>query len=195
MPVRDALQAVELGSKLDPKTADWTKLRSELEALLQKSEEQQKQEQQDQENQDQESDQQNQSQDGEQSDEQNSSKDQQEDSEGSSEQNQEQQSDQQEQPSENESGSPEEEQEPEEKESAFGDMDKEPEPPKPKQSEMQQVGGADQQSKASPEQLDPSLAVPLQKLQKIRDQDSPAKLFQMMDDSPESSPKQKGKTW
>ncbi|MDB6128280.1 MAG: von Willebrand factor type, partial [Verrucomicrobia bacterium] len=33
-PVRDALAAVELGSALDPKTADWPKLREELEALL-----------------------------------------------------------------------------------------------------------------------------------------------------------------
>lgn len=197
VPVRDALQAVELGSKLDPKTADWTKLRSELEALLQKSEEQQKQEQQDQENQDQESDQQNQSQDGEQSDEQNSSQEPQEDSEGSSEQDQTQQSDQQEQSSENESGSPddEQEQEPQEKESAFGDMNEEQEPPEPQEGEMQQVGGAEQDSESTPEQMDPSLAVPLQKLQKIRNQDSPAKLFQMMDDSPESSPQQKGKTW
>ncbi len=204
VPVMDALQAVELGSKLDPKTADWDKLRTELEALLKKPEEQQKQEQQqqekeqqEQENQEQDSNQQNQSQDGEQSDEQNSSQDQQEGSKDSSEEKQKQQSDQQDQSSKNESGSSEEEQEqePQEKESAFGDMDEEQEPPEPKPSEMQQVGGTDQQSTASPEQMDPSLAVPLQKLQKIRDQDSPAKLFQMMDDSPESSPQHKGKTW
>ena len=38
-PVRDALGAVDLGAKLDAKTADWPKLREELEALLKKPDE------------------------------------------------------------------------------------------------------------------------------------------------------------
>jgi len=203
MPVKDALLAVTLGSQLDPKTVDWDQLRSELEALFEKSEEQkqqedQQQQEQDKKDQDQKSDQQNQSQDGEPSEEPNSSQDQQEGSEGSSEQNQEkQQSEQDEKSSEDQPDSPEDEreQEPQEQQSAFGDMDKDQEPPEPQQGEMQQVGGAEKNSGSTPEQMDPALAVPLQKLQKIRDQDSPAKLFQMMDDSPESSPQQKGKTW
>lgn len=198
VPVVDALLAVKLGSKLDPKTADWDQLRTELEVLLEKSEEQQQQDQQqqdqDQKDQDQNSDQENQSE----GDQQKSSQDQ-EGSEGSpKDQEQQQQAEQDENSSEDQSGSSEDEppeQEPKEQESAFGDMDEKPEPPEPKPGEMQQVGGAEKNSDSSPEQMDPALAVPLQKLQKIRDQDSPAKLFQMMDDSPESSPKQKGKTW
>ena len=202
VPVQDALLAVKLGSQLDSKTADWDQLRSELEALLKKSEEQQQQEQdqkdQDQENQDQQSDQQNQSQDGEQSDEQKPSQDQQESEDSAQGEQQKKQSEQDEKPSDDQSGSPEDEQqeqEPQEQQSAFGDMDKKPPPPEPQQGEMQQVGGAEQNPNSTPEQMDPALAVPLQKLQKIKDQDSPAKLFQMMDDSPESSSKQKGKTW
>ncbi|HWL17117.1 MAG TPA: VWA domain-containing protein, partial [Opitutus sp.] len=52
-PVRDALAAVELGSKQDPKTTDWPKLRQELEALLKKPDDQQQQQQQQQNQQDQ----------------------------------------------------------------------------------------------------------------------------------------------
>lgn len=200
VPVNDALLAVKLGSQLDPKTADWDQLRRELEALLEKPEQQQQdekqQQKQDQQDQEQKSDQQQQSQDGQQNDQPQSSQDQQS-SEGSP-QNQPQQSKQDEKSSDDQSGSSGNEpqdQEPQDKESAFGDMNEEPEAPQPQSGEMQQVGGAEQKSDASPEQKDPALAVPLQRLQKIRDQDSPAKLFQMMDDSPESSPKQKGKTW
>ncbi|MFZ5496711.1 MAG: VWA domain-containing protein, partial [Verrucomicrobiota bacterium] len=40
--IRDALQAVDLGEKLDPKAADWSKLRQQLEDLLKREEQQKK---------------------------------------------------------------------------------------------------------------------------------------------------------
>src|SRR4051812_45878730 len=51
-PVRDALGAVDLGTKLDPKATDWSKLREELEALLKKEDEDKQQQQQQQNQQD-----------------------------------------------------------------------------------------------------------------------------------------------
>jgi len=44
-PVRDALAAVDIGERSDPKASDWPGLRSELEDLLQKKDEQKKQDQ------------------------------------------------------------------------------------------------------------------------------------------------------
>ena len=43
---------------------------------------------------------------------------------------------------------------------------------------MQKVGGQEQPPQ---EQADPSLALPLQKLDQLRNQDSPAQLFQLME--------------
>jgi Ca-activated chloride channel family protein len=42
--------------------------------------------------------------------------------------------------------------------------------------------------------LDPDLAMPLQKLEQVRNQDSPAKLQQLMQGQPQKAPK-KGKDW
>lgn len=191
-PVHDALHAVELGSKLDAKTADWEQLRSELEALLEKAEpppEQQQQQDQDQpQNDEQKQDQQNQpqSQNGQSSPEnqqQDQSQQQQQDS--SSEQENSSDSDQQQ---EQQSGQP-------KQDSAFGDMDKKAPPPDPQQGQMQQVGGAQSQEGEGQETTDPALAMPLQKLQKIRDKDSPAELFQLMEGKPEKPAANKGKNW
>jgi len=176
-PVRDALEAVNLGAKLDAKATDWPKLREELEALLKKSDEdkdqkkdeQNKDDQQqdnDQKDQDQKSDQQKQDKSGKQKKEQ-SSKDQKDSSEKQD-------------PSEKQDGKPE-EQKPQ-GESAFGDMNKkdEPPPPPPPQS-TQKVGGAPEKKEEPKEAIDPSLALPLQKLDQLRNQDSPAQLFQLME--------------
>ena len=67
---------------------------------------------------------------------------------------------------------------------------KKPEP-KP-QPGTQKVGG--QQEKKSAEPVDAELAMPLQKLEQVRNQDSPAKLQQLMQGQ---QPKQKttGKNW
>jgi len=58
-----------------------------------------------------------------------------------------------------------------------------PPPTKDRSAPSQQVGGTQAQSPAS-ETDDPALAASLQKLEKIKGDDSPAQLFQMMDDAP-----------
>ncbi|MFZ9682988.1 MAG: hypothetical protein ACO3DQ_07285, partial [Cephaloticoccus sp.] len=81
--------------------------------------------------------------------------------------------------------------------SAFGDMDESAPPPEPssQSGEMQQVGGAPEKKEGTAANTDPALAMPLQKLQKIRDQDSPATLFQMMEGKPEKPAGNAGKKW
>ena len=71
------------------------------------------------------------------------------------------------------------------KEDAFGDMKEKQPPPAPKAgppkppppSGTQKVGGQ-KEKKPDAEPLDPELAMPLQKLEQVRNQDSPAKLQQ-----------------
>lgn len=175
--VRDALQAVTTGEKLDAKAADWPKLRAELEDLIKKEEpppqDKKDQDKKDQEKQDQQQDQ-------------NQSQDQQQDKD-----QQQQQSDQQKQDQEQK-----EQQSQQQKQDAFGDMkdkqDPKPEPKPQPQPGTQKVGG--QQEKQPAEPVDAELAMPLQKLEQVRNQDSPAKLQQLMQGQP---PKQKptGKNW
>ena len=177
-PVRDALAAVDLGAGLDAKTADWPQLRRELEALLQQPEpppQQQKQEQpekQDKDNQEQEQQPQQDQQKSEQP-----------------------QSDQQQEPQQNQSDAS----QPEEKQggqqdSAFGDMKEKTEPPPPPR-DTQKVGGAPEKKDGDREPTDPSLAMPLQKLDQVRNQDSPARLFQLMDGEKKPTPAKQGKNW
>jgi Ca-activated chloride channel family protein len=165
-PVHDGLAGVSAGEKLDAKAADWAQLRRDLEALLQKSDQQQQQQQkQPQKNQ--------------------------------SDQNQQQQ--QQQQQSQDKSGNeqkspppkPSDAQKPE---SAFGDLQKESKPNEPPPStEMQKVGGAEK--KEAPANLDPNLTLPLQKLEQLKDNDSPARLFQIMEGEKKPTPAKKGKDW
>lgn len=173
--IRDALSAVDAGEKLDAKAADWPKLRSELEELLKKEEpppqDKKKQDQKDQQKQDKQQ-QQNQQ---DQSDQQKSDQQQQD-------QEQKEQQDQQQQ---------------QQNKDAFGDMKEKPEQKKPEpkpqpQPGTQKVGG--QQEKKPAEPVDAELAMPLQKLDQVRHQDSPAKLQQLLQGQ---QPKQKtpGKNW
>lgn len=181
--IRDALQAVRLGEKTDAKVADWPKLRADLEALLKREDEQKKddqkqdqkdQQKKDQEQQNQDQQQNQQSQDQKQND-QKKQDQQQQDQKQQDQQNQQQKQDQ----------------------DAFGDMkdqkDKKPEqkPPQPKPG-TQKVGG--QQDKQPTEQVDPDLAMPLQKLDQVRNQDSPAKLQQLMQGQQQKA-KSNGKDW
>ena len=70
--------------------------------------------------------------------------------------------------------------------------EKKPQPPPP-QPGTQKVGG--QQDKKPVEQSqDPELAMPLQKLEQVRSQDSPAKLQQLMQGQ-QQKPKTTGKDW
>jgi Ca-activated chloride channel family protein len=186
-PVRDALAAVDVGSKLDPKTADWPKLREELEALLKKPDEK-KDEQKDQEQQKNEQEQQ---------------QDQQKQDQQKQDQPSQQKQDKSGQPQEQKDGQPKQdpaqnqEQKPQEQkpgESAFGDMSKKEEPPPPPPEDTQKVGGAPEKQPQQKEQMDPALALPLQKLDQLRNQDSPAQLFQLMEGDRKPT-KKTGKDW
>jgi Ca-activated chloride channel homolog len=178
--IRDALQAVDSGEKLDPKAADWPKLRAELEELLKKDEpppqdkkDQQKQDQ-DQQKKDQPPQDQQQQQ------------DQEKDGQKSDEQKEQEEKDQPQQPQQ-------------QNQDAFGDMKDQPKPqtPDPKSQPpspgTQKVGG--QKDKPPEDQTqDPQLAMPLQKLDQVRNQDSPAKLQQIMQGQ-QAKPKTPGKDW
>jgi Ca-activated chloride channel family protein len=188
-PVRDALSAVDQGSALDPKAADWPRLRSKLEDLLKKSEdEKQNQQKQDQQKQDkQDKDQQ---------------KQQKQDQKSSNSGDPQKNSQQNQKPGE--SGSPQNPQpdpksspqNPQSKpESAFGDMNGKPEQKAQPPGENQQVGGRQENKRPDPAQADPSLATPLQKLDQLRDDDAPAELYQMIENNEPHPPQKKGKNW
>jgi len=66
--------------------------------------------------------------------------------------------------------------------------------PKDRPAASQQVGGAQSQNSAA-EIDDPALAASLQKLEKIKGDDSPAELFQLMDDTPRDQQPPSGKNW
>ena len=177
-PVRDALAAVAAGSALDAKTADWPKLREELEALLKNPED--KKDQQDKK-------QQQQNQDQKKEDQKTQESSQPPDQKDSQPQNQNTPQDQKSKPGEQQKPN----------DSAFGDMQKKDElPPPPRQEDTQKVGGAPEKKDESAPPVDPSLAIPLQKLDQLRNQDSPAQLFQLMEEGePKPATKKKGKDW
>ena len=76
----------------------------------------------------------------------------------------------------------------------MGDQQKESKPNEPPpSSETQKVGGTEK--KEPPENLDPALALPLQKLEQLKDKDSPARLFQIMEGEKKPTPAKKGKDW
>ncbi len=188
-PVRDALKAVTLGTKLDAKVTDWPKLREELEALLKKSEDDKQQDQKDQQDQQDKKDQQQQKQDQQKKDQ--KSKQQKQDSSGQP-QDQKDKNDPAEKEDQKQEAKP-----PEPKpqgESAFGDMNKKDPPPPPPPESTQKVGGNHEKKDQPPEQVDPSLALPLQKLDQLRNLDSPAQLFQLMEGE-RKAVKKTGKNW
>ena len=192
--IHDALAAVDQGEQTDAKAADWPKLRRELEEFLKKNEPpKQDQKNQDQQKQDKKDKDQQQKKDERQKQDQQDKdspdkkqKDQQEQQKSDQQKKDEQQKDSQNQP-----------QEP--KEDAFGDMkEKQPPAPKPEPAKQpppsgtQKVGG--QVEKKPDATLDPELAVPLQKLEQVRNQDSPALLQQLMQGKPQK-PKPNSKDW
>lgn len=187
--VNDALSAVDLGEKTDAKAADWPRLRKELQELLEKPPEQKDQQQ----KQDQKQDQQ-QKQD--QKNQQNQNQQDQKNQDQQKQSQDQQQSDQQKQQQDQQR------QQQKEQDGAFGDMkeeqkdkpkpDEQKQPPRPAQPQTQKVGG--QKEKKEEAAQDPELAMPLQKLEQVRNQDSPAKLQQLMQGRPTSAPK-KGKDW
>ncbi|HND61158.1 MAG TPA: VWA domain-containing protein [Opitutaceae bacterium] len=185
-PVHDALAAVKLGSAQDAKTADWPKLREELEALLQEPEKKPQQQQQQDQSKDQKDQQQQQQQ-------QQNQEQQQKQQEQQKQQSQQQKSSSSPQDQSQQSPPPKPDQN-RNAESAFGDMK---EPPKPPPShDTQKVGGVPEKKEGPPPPSDPNLALPLQKLDQLRNQDSPAQLYQLMDTDKKHAPAKKtGKDW
>jgi Ca-activated chloride channel family protein len=209
-PVNDALAAVAAGRALDPKAADWAALGKQLEALLQKKNppEQQKKPDQpppdkkpsDQKKDDADSKKDQKSQDSK------SDSSQSKDQDKSSSSSQPQNAPPKDGKDDASSGKPDSQSgQSKPAQSAFGDMkDKkseqapgEPKPadtPPPAPGEMQQVGGASEKTgETSP--ADPALALPLQKLDQVRQQDSPARLFQLLQDPAPATPAPKGHNW
>ena len=172
-PVRDALAAVDMGQSSEPKAADWPRIRSGLEKLLEKPKDESKPQNQPQ-NQ--------------------SKQDQDKRDQDKQEQNSQQgQGQKEQQASPPPSGRPDSSQEPRQRQqqpqsgqpkgqSAFGDMQKRPPPPsqgKPA-GPMQSVGGVKKDEPNDPARANPELAIPLEKLEQLRSQDSPAELFEML---------------
>ena len=183
-PVRDALAAVDIGSHLDPKASDWPRMRSELEELLQKPEEKKPPPQQQNQNQNQEQ--------------------QQEQQQGRNQNKQQGSPPPSGQPgSPDDSGGRQREKPPEtakpERQNAFGSMGQSPTPP-PAQDEtqnaMQKVGGARRDQSRDPARDNPELAVPLEKLEQVRNRDAPGELFELLrKGEPIPPPKNTGKNW
>lgn len=180
----DGFASVDLGERLDRNAADWPELRRKLEDLTrppEKNDEEKKDEEKQQEDQ---KDQQQQQQQG--------------GGENREQQDQDQQQQQQDQQTEQEkqqrSG-----------QKAFDDQPPQPEPqesedtdsqdakPQPPQRNMQSVGGEQTADKELEEK--PELAVPLQKLDRVKQQDSPARLFQLMKDEEPKRPAKKERDW
>ncbi|HTJ79429.1 MAG TPA: VWA domain-containing protein [Rariglobus sp.] len=216
-PVNDALAAVDAGQSIDPKAADWSGLHNKLTALLKKKnppeEDKKKQDQkqpdknksdqnkkdgegqnQDQKNQDKKDDSSSKSQ---------KSKDQKKDDSSSKDQSSKdgkgddpKKQDQANEKKPNSDGK-----------SAFGDMqdkDKKNDQPKPEPAkpdtqqppgEMQQVGGTPTNKDGDSAKQDPALALPLQNLDQVKQQDSPARLYQLLQDPNAKSPAQTGHNW
>jgi Ca-activated chloride channel family protein len=66
-------------------------------------------------------------------------------------------------------------------------------PPSPQ--EMQKVGGVDQKKETQKSPTDPALAIPLQKLEQLKNNDSPAELFKLMEGQKDQPQKKTKKDW
>jgi len=165
--VQDGLAAVDRGEALDPKAAGWPELRSQLqELLLPPPQQDKKKDEQKQEEQKKER--------------QDQQKNQQSQDEKSQDRKQEQQQ-QQEQQSE------------EQKQQEQRQQAQQPKPEPPQNQDTQQVGG--EKPKEDEASKNPELAVPLQKLEQVRDKDSPAELFELLHDNEPHSADRPKKDW
>jgi Ca-activated chloride channel family protein len=189
-PIQDGLAAVDAGLNIDAKAADWPSLRRDLEALLKKKDpppEQKKDQSPQQKQQDQQKEQQKDQQKDNQKDQQQNSPQQERQDKPQEKSEQQQQNDSAQKPP------------PSQNQSAFGDMkeksaEKSDQPPPPANPGEQQKVGGTPEKKEGEESKDPALAVPLQKLDQVKDQDSPVKLYQLMQGQA-PAPKKPGKDW
>ncbi len=212
-PVHDAIAGVKAGRSLDAKAADWTSLREKLEALLQKKdppkEDEKKQDKKqpdknksDDSKKDKSDQNQDQKTDSSQSPKQDQNKD------GSSPRDSKDSSLKSDAQGDQDQNSPEQPKDQPPKpggQSAFGDMKGDQKnspapsgstsPSTPPPGEMQQVGGTSDKQKDQAAQLDPSLELPLQNLEQIRQQDSPARLYQLLQDPNSKAPARSGHNW
>ena len=172
--LNDGLAAVNQGESLDTKAADWPALRSQLQELLQPPPPQDKQEDKkdDEKKQDEKKEEQ-------QKEEQKQQDEQQKQDQKSQDKDQEQKKDEQQS---------EQQKQEQEKQQQAQQSDK-PEPPKDTQS----VGG--EKPKDDERKEHPELAVPLKKLDQVRDKDSPAELFQMLHNDEPAPAGQPKKDW
>ncbi|HWA84789.1 MAG TPA: hypothetical protein VG710_01090, partial [Opitutus sp.] len=177
---------------IDSKIADWTKLRAQLEDLLEKPKEQKPPPQQNQQNQkkdqskkDSDKNQQQQNQQNQNQPQQNQPDQQQKDQSRDDRSQQNKSDANQSQPGQRDKPKD---------ESAFGNMQNHQKPP-PSPQDMQKVGGAPEKREGDKMPVDPSLAVPLQKLDRLRNQDSPAELFQLMDSDKKPVQQKPKKDW
>lgn len=199
-PVHDAIQAVDQLIAQHSTLADWAKLRADLEALLEKPEDK-KQQQKNQPQQKQDKDQQQKNQQDQQNQQQqNSSKQDQSQKQkqpNGSPQNQQQNQPQQSQRQDQQNGEQQQQnQQNASPESAFGNMKEQKPPLKPTQpQQMQKVGGVPEKKEGQQPPPDANLVMPLQKLDQLRNQDSPAELFQLMDADKKGAAKKPDKDW
>lgn len=217
--IHDALDGVDAGESLDPHAADWPQLRADLEKLLEESQEpppQDQEQEQDEENEDEsedegdDGDKGDQGDQGDQGDDGEPGEDGQEGEQGENGDSESETQDGEGEPSESDSenqesqdGKNQDQSEPEQRknehnESAFGDLDEPQEAPEPQPQPQQpdpgnqKIGG--QQTQTQEAQENPELAVPLQKLDQLKQQDSPAQLFQLMQD-PTAQPPLNKRDW
>jgi Ca-activated chloride channel family protein len=191
--IADGLDAVDRGESVDAGAADWESLREELLKLLEEPPPQDQEQQ----NEDQQDDQENESEDQqESSDQQNQDQNNQQENQQNQEQNpsdpqsQNQQGDQQDEPEQNQQEPNEPQNQEEEQESQGQEEDSTPEPQEDR--EMQKFGGDPSSAEGLPE--DSELAAAMQELEQVRNQDSPARLFQILEGEPQPDSKTE-KNW
>jgi Ca-activated chloride channel family protein len=206
--ITSALDAVDAGEALDRNAADWPTLRKELEAYLDGSQEppppqpeQQQDQQKDQNQQPSDPSQQNEQQEQQQQNQNSEPKPGEPPPQNGSSANDAKSPTSP--PSDPSSGQSEPPKNPENRESAFGNMQRPPSPPPtPPPGEGASAGDADRQPvggqppRPSSAEGKPELAMPLQKLDQVKQADSPAKLFRVMEGKPTGpATGKKGQTW
>jgi Ca-activated chloride channel family protein len=199
--ITSALDAVDAGEALDRNAADWPTLRKELEAYLDGSQEppppeEQKDQPKDQNPQPSDPSQQNEQQEQQQNQNSEPKPGEPPPQNGSSANDANSPTSPPGDPSSGQSEPP---KNPENRESAFGNMQRPPSPPPGEgasagDADRQPVGG--QPPRPSSAEGKPELAMPLQKLDQVKQADSPAKLFRVMEGKPTGpATGKKGQTW